>query len=97
MAWFEKNDSKIENTEVVSLVLTDRAIDIILDLFETPEDALSYDYIKEQLKEHSYKKPDLIIRDLINEGILQIDELEPEMYLALTGYGEELWEEMYGE
>ncbi|MBE3120623.1 MAG: hypothetical protein IMZ58_00215 [Thermoplasmata archaeon] len=90
-------EEKTENTGVVTLVLTDRAIDIILDLFETLEDALSYDYIKEQLKEHSYKKPDIVIRELINEGILQIDEFEPEMYLALTEYGEELWEEMYGE
>lgn len=88
---------KTGNMEVVTLVLTDRAIDIILDLFETPEWAVSFDHIKEELKKHNYKRPDIVIRDLINEGILQIDKFEPEMYLALTKYGEELWEEMYGE
>jgi hypothetical protein len=92
-----KDKEKNKKEEASYLVLTDRAIDILLDLFETPEWALSYEYIKDRFKEHGYRKPDRVIRDLVNEGILQIDTFEPELLFALTEYGIGLWEEMFGE
>ena len=92
-----KNKEKNTKKENDYLDLTDRAFDIILSLFKTYKWALSYGYIKDQFNKHGYPKPEGTIRDLVNEGILQIDSIEPELYLALTEYGIGLWREVYSE
>jgi len=64
----------------------------IIDIFESPDDALPISDILEELKD-KHDDPGDIIKDAIDEELIYIDTIDKDgtVYLALTDAGEEIW------
>lgn len=90
-----KKPKNKRNWRFALMRVSDRGIALVLDCFEEIDEAITYVYIEGYLSENGFDIPDRVIRSLIEKGILQIDRFQPEVYLALTSYGERLWEELY--
>ncbi len=78
---------------------SDRQIDIILSIFDNIDQSLTLDHIIEQLSTN-YKYPEKVVKEAIDEGLLYIDEITDirtnnQVFLALTEWGEELWDDLY--
>lgn len=73
---------------------SDMAITLTLDFFKDTQWAISLEDIKTHFDSFGYDST-VVVSELINYGILQIDILEPKIYLALSGYGIHLWEERH--
>lgn len=74
--------------------LSNRQTETLLGFFDAHDQALRATYIKRKLILKDYKNPDVIIRDAINEGVLQVDSLVP-VWLSLSEVGEEMWMALY--
>lgn len=73
---------------------------IIVDIFEKVNEALSVTYMLDVLKrEHDYLvMPEDILRDAIEEGLIYVDTIKDDgtVYLGLGAFGESRWRERYG-
>ena len=81
-------------------MLSEEIRQIIVDMFEKVDEALSVAYILGVLKsEQSYLvNPEDIIRDAIEDGLIYVDTIKDDgtVYLGLGAFGESRWRERYG-
>lgn len=77
-------------------MLNENQREIIVQMFDTIDDALPLTDMAQDLRELGYASASRIIRDAIQEGLLYVDAVEDDgtVYLALTDWGEEIWEEL---
>lgn len=69
---------------------------LIVGMFLKINDALPLcDIFNSLKKDYNYSNPGSIIRDAIQEGLIYVDNIDNngDVYLALTDYGESMWEE----
>lgn len=84
------------NNKVKDMAIQDNQREIVVEMFERKGIALVLNDMIEILRD-KYIQPGRIIRDAIQENLLFVDAIEDDgtVYLALSDWGEELWEKQH--